>query len=154
MIIAITGVPGTGKTEICRILCQQGYECLGLSGVKGVNSCIEDDEVDLECLSRKVRNMEKNHIIFESHLSHLIKPDFAIILYREAASVEHVLRSRSYSNEKILENIDALISDVIYYEALEALPSPRIHRVFNTEGDLYKTASKVRQIIDAFLEKA
>ncbi|HLH85497.1 MAG TPA: AAA family ATPase [Thermoplasmataceae archaeon] len=154
MIIALTGTPGSGKTETCRILRQRGYNCVSLQEITGVSDCISGEEVDITCLEEKVRGLCRDYIVFESHLSHLIRPDVAIILARDAGMVRQVLEARGYNSEKIAENIDALMSDVIYYEALALLPSPRIYRVNAIEGKKEETAGRVALILENLLKKS
>ncbi|AAT43960.1 kinase [Picrophilus oshimae] len=60
------------------------------------------------------------------------------------------MKLRNYSESKINENIDAMLADVIYYEALDRMPAGRIVRV-NAHGmsrnDLF---NKIIEIINSF----
>ncbi len=129
----ITGIPGSGKTTICGLLNERGIPCKNALDLPGSSRCIENGEVDIECLSMLVGQQDRD-IVLEGHFSHLLGCDSVIILERAEEEICKEMENRKYSQEKISENIDALRSDAIYYEALEYLPSGRIHRIKVEEG--------------------
>ena len=146
-VIALTGIPGTGKTSICHILRENGIKCFEALEIIGSDSCMENDEVDLDCLAQLWARSEENDVVIVSHYSHLLGADYVIILERKPEFIEKSLLERGYSSEKIFENMDSLYSDIIYQESLDRLPSTRIFRIMNVEDRKEKTAEDVKKII-------
>lgn len=125
-MICLSGIPGTGKTTICRMLKESGVNCVSADEIAEKDGCLKDEEVDIDCL----RNSSFQGIsVLESHYSHLLKCDYAIILEAPVEEIEARLRERGYPESKIAGNIDALLSGMIYSEALENLPSTRIRNI-------------------------
>lgn len=133
-MICITGIPGAGKTTICRKLSASGIECFSVLDLPGSETCKFGEEVDIDCLKEKFAALKNTNIVVEGHYSHLLGCNSVILLDRDETAVYQELSERGYSFEKIQENVDSLRSDIIYQEALELLPSTRIHRVKVEEG--------------------
>ena len=148
----ITGVPGSGKTTICKLLNERGISCTNALDLPGSSRCIEGGEVDTDCLGLIIRQ-QNSHAVIESHFSHLLGCDSIIILERGEEGTAGELEGRKYSREKISENIDALRSDTIYYEALEKLPSGRIHRIKVEEGGIDLALEKCIELIERSINK-
>ena len=130
--ISVTGVPGTGKSTLCKFLAERGYETIDLNRFSITAGCTQNDQVDLDCLIPKISSdMGK---ILDSHYSHLL-PSFAVILMECSPDVlEKRLKERGYDEKKIAENMDCLMSDCIGYECMENYPFNRIMRL-NTDDD-------------------
>lgn len=146
MMWCISGIPGSGKTTICKLLDGNGIKCLSALDIPGAEKCLDDDEVDTDCL-KSIISREGSVSAVESHFSHLLGCSSVIILQRSEEGVAGELRGRGYSEDKIEENLDALRADVIYSEALQALPSGRIHRITVEEGGLHEAFLKCRDLI-------
>jgi adenylate kinase len=58
-------------------------------------------------------------IFLDGHLSHLLPSDIVIVLRCEPNKLRERLRKKRYSKEKIEENVEAEILDVILIEAVE-----------------------------------
>lgn len=125
-MICLTGIPGTGKTTICKMLDEKGIRCVSADSIAEQLECKEGDEVDIDCLRSK---MIPSDIVVESHYSHLLKCDFIIILEAPESIIEERLAKRGYSEVKIRGNIDTQLSGSIYSEALDNLPATRIVRI-------------------------
>lgn len=134
-MICITGVPGSGKSTVCGILREQGFDCRNVLDLEGANSCLEGDEMDIDCLREKAIPYTNTGIIVEGHYSHILQCSMIFILERGEDIVSEALKQRGYPHEKISSNIDAIRSDIIYQEALESAPAPRIHRIVVHEGN-------------------
>ncbi len=147
-MIGISGIPGSGKSSVCDALRKLGYGCRNVLELEGALSCLDGEEMDVECLRERLSRAGERDIIVEGHYSHLLGPSAVFILERDEEKVAETLRGRGYSDEKINENLDALRSDIIYQESLEFLPSSRIHRIRVQEGDTEATANKILQFLN------
>ncbi len=109
----------------------------------GARDCVENNEMDMDCLRDRIKWEGKSGIIIEGHYSHLLPCEMVFILERDESETGKTLLQRGYSKEKVEENLDALRSDIIYQEALELLPSSRIQRIKVVEGNLELAALKI-----------
>ena len=146
-LIALTGIPGSGKSTICAILNSMGIRCINALDIPGSGRCMEGDEVDIDCLGDMWSSMVMENIVIDSHYSHLLGVKAVVILERGEEETMRTLKERGYSPEKISDNIESFLSDIIYRESLELLPSTKIHRVLNKHGKEEETAEEVMAII-------
>ena len=123
--IAITGTPGTGKTSIASVLRGRGYDVLDMTGYirdhglrEGYDADRDTYDVDVERLNDSL--LEYDDIIFEGHLAHFMDVDLVIVLRCHPEVLETRLRARGYGPEKVTENIQAEVLDVILFEAVES----------------------------------
>ncbi len=131
MIVSLSGTPGTGKTSIAEHFDPQEFKIVSMNALtKNYNTGVDEGrgsaEVDIEAMVRdisegKISLPEETgkHTIIEGHLSHHLITDTIIILRTSTMELERRLRKRSYSNEKIRENMEAEAMGVISLEALE-----------------------------------
>lgn len=145
-MISITGIPGSGKSSVCRTLRELGYDCRNVLDLEGAASCLDEEEMDIECLKEKAEWARGTDLIIEGHYSHLLGASIVFILQRVEEKILETLMERGYPEGKINENLDALRSDIIYQESLELLPSTRIHRISVKEGDPETTAMKILEL--------
>ncbi|MBR9675899.1 AAA family ATPase [Candidatus Woesearchaeota archaeon] len=131
MMIIVTGTPGSGKTSVAKLIAEKkGFEYVDL-GVfakkKGlvvdrdeINNC---DVIDEDKLSGVVRKEFVNKdVVLDSHLSHHISSeiiDLCIVTKCDIKVLKKRLEKRSYSEEKVRENLDSEIFDVCRIEASE-----------------------------------
>ena len=152
-MICISGIPGSGKSTVCKKLKEFGYDCKNVSLIKEYEECLDGDEVDTDCLKSKLHLVKSNNTIIEGHFAHLLGCDLIIILQRDPELVRKTLSERGYSKEKIEENMDALVSDTIYYESLEFLPAPLIRKVNVIENDVDAAVLKCIEVINTFQKR-
>ncbi len=139
MIIAVTGTPGTGKTSLCNDLAQYGYNVVRLNNVIIENKLYKDYdelagslEIDVgvvrDHLGRNPLETDMNDwTIIESHLSHNLEVDGIVLLRCDPRELEKRLARRDYSPEKIKENVESELVDVIAMEVMDRnLPSIEI----------------------------
>ncbi|MCW3141629.1 MAG: adenylate kinase family protein [Methanophagales archaeon] len=162
MIIAITGTPGTGKTSVCNAL---GLEFMDLNkviaekrfytGVDTERGCLI---TDLDKLAEYVRRVYKekrkekkggNLMLIESHLAHFLNPDVAIVLRANPLLLAERLKQRGlrFSAQKIRENMEAEMLDIILAEAVQRCGA--VYEVDTSGKRIEEVASAVREIIDA-----
>lgn len=142
-MICISGIPKTGKTTVCKLLNQEGIKCESLDPIARDLGCLEDGEVDLDCLAAKLP--EKR--VVESHYSHNLRCDYVIILKTDEETLEKRMLAAGYNSPKIAENLDAQRSDVILSEALDNVPRNRIFFFDTTDQSPEETADKIRNKI-------
>ena len=125
-LIAVTGTPGTGKTVIARSLSRE----LG-ANLMDVNALIRKKQlrytvdrvrntkiVDINDLQKAVSNNLKEGVnIIDSHLSHLLKSHFIVVLRCNPAELVKRLKKKNWKEAKIRENVEAELIGVISAEA-------------------------------------
>jgi adenylate kinase len=139
--ILISGVPGTGKTTISRLLAEK-LDALhlelsrfaieeGLTG--GRDEARKTEIIDLEALSRRVTELiqgSERRIIVDGHYSPDLIPSSLVekifILRRAPWEIRDELEERGYKDEKIRENIEAEILGVCLSDSLELHPPERV----------------------------
>ncbi|MDD1725361.1 MAG: adenylate kinase family protein [Euryarchaeota archaeon] len=153
MKIALTGTPGTGKTAISTVLKDEfGLKVVDLNKViRAFQYYVGWDDhrncgvVDLEAL--RVHPFEDG-LVLEGHISHHLPVDRVIVLRTNPAVLRGRLQEKDFSENKIRENIEAEILDVILVEALE-LHGNNVYEVDSTEG-LRATAQLVWEITQGY----
>jgi|Deesub1362A_J573_1020465.scaffolds.fasta_scaffold13754_2 adenylate kinase len=131
MIVALTGTPGTGKSSVSKFL-SKVYQVKSVSDLAEEFGCIADDTyagesvlvVDVGCLSEKVSELEfegesgEEVLVIEGHLAHLLPCDVTVVLRCNPLRLKDRLLSR-WDMDKVLENVEAELLDVILVEAME-----------------------------------
>ncbi len=133
MIIAITGTPGTGKTEVSSELAKilrekfkMNFKVLHLNGAVLKNklwSSIDEKRnsknVDMAKLRKFILSETKRHpdIITESHLAHYFKADVVFVLRTQISELRRRMKRRKWGEAKIEENLDAERLNAILGEA-------------------------------------
>ncbi|AHL22639.1 adenylate kinase family protein [Thermococcus nautili] len=125
MIIAVTGTPGAGKTTVSKLLAQKlGYEYVSLRDYameKGIGEMKGDElEVEVDELAYNFeRDFKGRNVVVDGHLSHFLNADLVVVLRAHPKLIGERLTKRGYSREKVGENVEAELVDVILVEALE-----------------------------------
>lgn len=143
MIVALSGTPGTGKTTVALVIQQKGitvmsvYDIaveqgflLGYDHVRG-SHIIDVDQVNAYV---KQRYQHEPMVFIEGHLSHLLSNvDKVIVLRCHPKELKKRLKQKNWAKEKIRENIEAEVLDVILCEAV-SLHKPGNVFEFDTTG--------------------
>lgn len=156
MLIALTGTPGTGKTSVGEVLKARGYAVLDLDRmareyglIRGRDEARQADEVDVDALRERIRVPAKLAFL-KSHYSHLMDVNVAIVLRCRPSVLRDRLRARQWSDEKILENVEAEAIDVITQEATQRIPF--VYEVDTTARLPTETAGEVLAILQGKTE--
>ncbi len=156
--VYITGVPATGKTAVAKnlseVLLLQYLEINEVVLDKGLyfgydinrDSVIMDDEL---------LTQELNSIITKEDRLCLVGPmislknvfDFIIVLHCGVTTLRQRLLARDYSNNKIEENIEAEIMNIIYYDSIEFYNEEKVFEVHNDKRTIEDTCNEIILII-------
>ncbi|RLI84468.1 NMP kinase [Archaeoglobales archaeon] len=157
MIVALSGTPGTGKTSVADHL-SSFYEVRSVSDLAKKMDCILDEEdengkvlvIDTECLSKKISSFRGKYkdevLVIEGHLAHLLPSDVIIVLRCNPIKLKERLSKKEWTTEKVLENVEAELLDVILVEALET--SNNVYEIDTSD----KTIKKVSEIVVEIIE--
>ena len=131
-LIVITGVPGSGKSELCELLARRlSVPCIHLNDLLiqlGLYSSYDEETksyvIDVDRAREEIKralNLERG--VVEGHLAQLIIPRDAVeicfVLRLSPYELERRLKERGYEEAKVRENCSAEVLDVILAEALE-----------------------------------
>ena len=168
MIVAITGTPGVGKTSVCSHLRELGFQVIDINKLvserfhKGFDNKRRCFVADLRKLRRHVKRIHKSaakemqdssreHILLlDSHISHLLHPDVAIVLRANPLELAERLRRKGFEERKIKENVQAETLDVILVEAVERCKF--VYEIDTTGKSVEAVAECVREILSALRE--
>ena len=154
MIIAITGVPGTGKSSVSRILGRLlDYRVVDVNSLarekkllKGYDRKRQTYVADLGAISREVRRLgrlNKGDLVVEGHYSEEVcRPDVVFVLRCNPRVLARRLGRRKYARGKIRENVLAEVLDSSTINALK-----RCARVFEVETSGLKPGETAKLVL-------
>ncbi len=135
--IAITGVPGVGKTTVAKALAEKlGYQYINLNQLliekfkPQYNDFYDSYEIEDYMLEEISKELPENCVV-DSHLSHLLpNVDVIVLLKLDPNQLKERLEKRGYDFRKIFENVWAQNLGVIESE----LPKDKKVIVIDTTG--------------------
>jgi len=143
-MIALTGTPGCGKSSVAEELKRRGYKVISVKEFAEIHGCAKKEKeeviVDIERLSK----YEFDGIV-EGHLSHLLNPEIAIVLRCNPLVIKKRLLERGWSYEKVMENVEAELIDVILVEALQNCE--KVYEIDVTEMSIEEVADEIEKIL-------
>ena len=115
--LAMSGSPGTGKSTVSSLLRDRGYRVEKVESLAEDFGCIDEADprdgarpIDVEKLQKKLESAWKEYpsepTVIDGHLSHLLGVDCLVILRCRPKELRERLAERSYSSQKIDENVD------------------------------------------------
>jgi adenylate kinase len=129
MIISISGTPKTGKTSVAKALAKRlGWTLVSLNELAerkrlylGYDRARKSRIVDLKRLRSEVRKLSRSrkNLILESHYSHDMACDIAVILRTNPGELRERMRRTGWAKAKTEENVEAEIMEIVRNEALE-----------------------------------
>jgi adenylate kinase len=156
MIVAITGTPGTGKSEVARVLAKKlGWKLLELNKLaeeKGLYSGYDDERkckvINMDALKKEVSRMEGNFVL-ESHYAHDMPCDVVVALRTNPGELRQRLKTKSWPRKKIEENVEAEIMEVCVHEAME--DGKKVFQFDTTGKKPERVADEIIRILNKFL---
>lgn len=160
LLAALTGVPGTGKTAVGKVLAARGFEVVELGPLverkqlyESVDEARGSRVVDPRALSdflqptlREAR-AKRGRLVLEGHLAHLVEGvEVAVVLRCRPTALAERLRARGWSEAKVRENCQAEALDAITQEAVE-----EVRRVLEVDTTAL-TAEQAAGVVAALLE--
>ena len=157
MIIIVTGIPGVGKTIFSKKLAEiLGLKYVSVNDIIFENNFIisYDEERDSYIIDEDkarlfIENMLKkeDNIVFDGHVAVHIVPckyvDLCIVLRCDPYILWDRLLKRGFEEDKVRENVQAEILDVILVEALEKCGDKVVQ--INTSKNI---ANKLKYLVD------
>ena len=158
MNISLTGTPGTGKTSISRFLSQNDIKILDLKKLIFKKNLISDFDkkrntsiIDINKINKYFENnIHRNGLlIIEGHLSHLLKCIDKVILLRcNPKELKIRLIERRWNKNKIKENIESEILDIILCECLKFQSKKNIFEIDTTKMSVESLGNIILKIIE------
>ena len=152
MLVGITGTPGVGKSTVSKILAHR-FRVIDIHSYAEKNGLFEGyDEkagsydVDVEKLNDSL--MSENFddvVILDGHLSHFVDCDKIIVLRCEPRILYQRLKARGYDEDKIIENVQAEVLDVILGESMES--GADVYEIDCSETPPAEIADRIERII-------
>jgi adenylate kinase len=161
LALALSGTPGTGKTEVGQLLAGQlDAEMLDLSQVvkdRGLvlgrdapRDTLIADPVRVEHYLKTLLKDAKRRFIVVGHYAD-VTPDSLleciVVLRCHPSVLANRLRERGWSHAKILENVQAEILGVCTAQALERHPIQKTFEVDTSERTVPQAADNVKAIL-------
>lgn len=147
MIVSLTGTPGTGKTSVAEEL--EGFETLDLTKFVKKHGLGENSESEFEVNISEMREKleeeidQDRDIVIEGHLAHHFPADYCVVLRCAPEELEKRLRKRDYSDEKINENIESEMLDIILTEAVAVREN--VIEIDTTDRELVETTQRIKE---------
>ncbi len=156
-MIALTGTPGVGKTTVSKVLEKRGFDVLDLNGFIRDKGLLEKEdperksfEVDIETLKRSFNDENIEADIIEGHLSHHLPISTVIVLRCSPSVLEERMENKGWDRDKIEENLEAEMIDIILMEALQN--SDEVLEIDTTDREPVEVASSVEEIMEGKTE--
>lgn len=110
--IALSGVPGSGKSSIARLAELSGWEVISVEELAKTHGLLGEfdpeeqaKEIDIEQLSKTLGPIQ-GPLIIDGHLSHHLQVDAIVILRCKPSILRERLQQRDYPEWKIETNIE------------------------------------------------
>ena len=151
--MAMTGSPGTGKSTVSSSLGDVGFRIQTVEDLSEEFGCIEEVDpndgarpIDVTGLRKKLelgwKERPVSPIVIDGHLSHLLQVDCVVILRCRPRELRVRLLERSYSKQKIEENVDWEILGGPWGENMGNIPTIE----FDTSSE------STREIVEGIVE--
>lgn len=148
-VIALTGVPGTGKTAIAHHV--SGVEIVDANALARQADAIEGEDeqrgaavVDEQRLAQASQELlsSEGPLLVEGHLSHHCATDAVILLRCHPDELRRRLQQRDWSSAKIEENVMAETLDALVPE-IQTRPAAELDTTDREAADLAKRVEEL-----------
>jgi len=158
MFIAVTGTPGVGKTSVTDQLIENDLTVVHLFKTAVKNGFILDNDnernsrvLDISRLNDFIKNnyAENDLVFIDGHLSYLLDcVDKVIVLRCHPDKLKHRLSFKGWSDNKVSENINAEILDVILCDIVDNYSDEDIFEIDTTDKSVEEVFSCIVEIKD------
>lgn len=159
MLVALTGTPGTGKTSVAHQLKQKKIIIVHLNELAFSQNFIVGEDRERKS---KILNMKKidtylkkqyvdssDLIIVEGLASHLLHSVQKIIILRcHPRILKQRLQQKQWNQEKIRENVEAELLDIILCESVDLTKEQNIFEIDTTNLSITKVVQMILDIIE------
>ena len=158
VVIAVSGVGGTGKTmsvrEFDRMM-KGEYKVIHLNGLaakvnayRGYDKKRKSKIIDMKKLKKALKKIKRKNkgknIIFESIYAHEMDADIVIILRCRPDELKKRLKRKYEWKTKIVENVEAELMGIITEEAIAKHGKDKVFEIDTTEKTHRNTAFIIR----------
>ena len=112
-VLAVSGTPGVGKTELSNILTQSGFTVVDLKELAQTHQCLGEEDpkdwaspIDIHALADVWTPDEEEKMVIDGHLSHLLHVDGIVLLRCQPSILEQRLSLRGYDEAKVQANVE------------------------------------------------
>ena len=153
MLIAVTGTPGVGKSTVFKILAHR-FRVIDIHSYAEEHGLFEEyDEkagsydVDVEKLNDSVMSerFSEPYVFLDGHLSHFVDCDIIIVLRCEPRKLYERLKARGYDDDKVRENVQAEVLDVIFGESMGS--GARVYEIDCSSMTPDEVADRIERIV-------
>ncbi|MCD6478073.1 MAG: adenylate kinase family protein [Candidatus Aenigmarchaeota archaeon] len=151
MRIAISGTPGTGKTEVSRKLSELlGYEYIDLNKLAEENGLVVgfDKKRNSKIIeTRKFKNLKiPENSVIDGHLSHFVPADLVVVLRTRPYILKERLKKKGWPPKKVEENVEAEVLGICSFEAYEE--NQRVVEIDTTNKSPEVIAKVIKKMVD------
>ncbi|KAL8725405.1 MAG: hypothetical protein Q9166_007382 [cf. Caloplaca sp. 2 TL-2023] len=169
--IIITGTPGVGKTSLCELLTSTTeLKHLAINRVAKERDChdgwdealrswiVDEDKMVVQQVLDAIEDeVKQGGCLIDWHACDLFPEswiDLVIVLRSDSAILYDRLKARNYPEEKLQENMDAEIMEVLLDEAREAFDNDVVTELqSNTSDDMESNGSRIEAWIGQWKEQ-
>ncbi|MFB6283895.1 MAG: adenylate kinase family protein [Halobacteria archaeon] len=137
MKVVLTGTPGTGKSTVAPDMADEldltpievGEYARNHGYVTRYDQERDTREIDLDGLSKDLK--EKEDVLFVGHTAQYLEADHAVVLRCAPPELRKRLSDRGYGEEKVEENVDSEVLDVVTAETMNL--QNRVYEIDTTD---------------------
>jgi adenylate kinase len=152
--VAVTGTPGTGKTTAVSLV-ETDLAVVHANDVireEGLYTDVDEPRgslvTDLDAVADWLDGQEGDAgSLVDSHLSHQLDPDTAIVFRCRPDLLESRLRERGDSGAKARENAEAEALDLVLSEAVSAVGIENVYEIDTTDREPSAVAREVEAVL-------
>lgn len=148
--IAVTGTPGVGKTTVASLLAEEldaAYFDVTEAVREGASSGYDEERgvpvADVEALRDAVPDGDA---VLDGHIAHLLEPDAVVVLRCAPDVLRTRLEERGWSDEKISENVESEVLDIVLAEAVET--EAPVYEFDTTEATPDETTKRIVCVLE------
>jgi adenylate kinase len=142
MWVALTGTPGTGKTTVAGLLREKGFSVVDVNALAFREGFVDGVDEKRNCTLINIQKINKfitktyhrrDLVFFEGHVTHLLSSMQRVIVLRcHPQELQKHLQMKHWNAEKIRENLEAEMLDVILCETMELHDRSQVFEIDTT----------------------